>query len=116
MRRLVLLIPLTVLAVGCESDDGHMMDDEARQKAANLVAYAREYTRRHDGAEITRLADLAPYSEVGDKCLRDPWGAEFRFKHVDDEAKGRRLVVWTVNPRTKAKLAVPKELADHTGD
>ena len=64
--------------------------DAARQKANNLVGWAKAWSARNDSQEVTDITVLAQYAEDGQNALMDPWGGMYMITYVDDPNTGNR--------------------------
>lgn len=73
--------------------------DAARAKAEQLQVYARSWSAKNEGAQISTdtIMQLADYAEDGEKALYDPWGGTYRAEMQTDPNTGRpRLFIFCV--------------------
>lgn len=92
----LLLVALAVATLSAFQMGGGGLEDDARARMASLHIYAKVYSKRHDDERVEDLADLAAYSEEGERGITDPWGKRFQFRYIVEPKSGKdQFVVLT---------------------
>ena len=91
--------------------------DAARAKAEQLQVYARAWSAKNEGQQISteNIFQLAEYAEDDQKALFDPWGGQYQAQLRPDPVTGKmRLFIFCVyqNPSTGQtfEYGAPKDL------